>query len=176
MSTFPKVSRQRGFSMIEAMVSVVILSFGLLAIAGFQVHVLASSAGANFGDQAARLTSDMAERIRANSFAAGRPTESYYSALAKEWAPAGPPPAQDCSKTSCTTWQMGDYDVWAWKTAVASSLPEGKAAILEKEGQLRVLVTWKDNAQFVAPLGVESGCPQSTTRSCQRIVIAKPNQ
>ena len=162
--------------MIESMVSIVILSFGLLAIAGFQVRVLASSAGAYFGDQAARLTSDMAERIRANPFAAGRATESYYAALAKDWGPAGHAPAQDCSRAICTTWQIGEYDVWAWKTNIAGSLPEGQGAILEQDGQLRVLVTWKDNAQFVVPLGVSSGCPESTTRSCQRIVIAKPSQ
>lgn len=166
---------QRGFSMIEAMVSVVILSFGLLAIAGFQVRVLASSAGANFGDQAARLAVDMAERIRANPYAAGRPGNSYYAERSR-WGAPGVKPSPDCNQASCTTWEIGLYDIWSWKTAVANALPEGDAVILEDAGQLRVVVTWKDNAQFVPPLGTESGCPDSTTRSCHRVMVGVPNQ
>jgi type IV pilus assembly protein PilV len=166
---------QRGFSMIEAMVSVVILSFGLLAIAGFQVRVLASSAGANFGDQAARLAVDMAERIRANPYAAGRPGNSYY-AEQSSWGAPGAKPLRDCNQASCTTWEIGLYDIWSWKTAVANALPEGDAIILEEKGQLRVVVTWKDNAQFVSPPGEASGCPASTTRSCHRIMVGIPNQ
>jgi type IV pilus assembly protein PilV len=34
---------QAGFSMIEAMVAVLVLSFGLLALAGFQLRVLADT-------------------------------------------------------------------------------------------------------------------------------------
>jgi hypothetical protein len=117
----------------------------------------------------------MAERIRANPYAAGRPGGSFYAELGK-WGAPGQKPSQDCNLVSCSTWQIGTYDVWAWKTALVNALPEGDGAIFEQAGQLRVVVTWKDNAQFVTPLGVGAGCPESTTRSCQRIVIGIPNQ
>jgi type IV pilus assembly protein PilV len=165
---------QLGFSMIEAMVSVVILSFGLLAIAGFQVRVMASTASANFGEQAARLANDMAERIRANPYAAGKPGGSFY-AQRGGWGAPGSKPSPDCDQTACSTWEMGLYDIWAWKTAVVQALPEGEAAILEEAGQLRAVVSWRDHAQFIAPVAAGSGCPASTSRSCLRMVIGIPN-
>lgn len=174
MTTSAPLRLQRGISMIEAMVSVVILSFGLLAIAGFQVRVLASSASANFGDQAARLAFDMAERIRANPYASGRPGASFYAERGG-WGAPGNRPAPDCSKTSCNTWDIGSFDIWAWKTAVVNALPEGDAAIFQEAGQLRVVITWQDNAQFVASTDSESGCPPSSTRSCHRLVVGIPN-
>jgi len=57
---------QRGFSLIEALVSILLLSFGLLALAGLQLRVLSDSSGASSQNIAARLAGEMAERIRAN--------------------------------------------------------------------------------------------------------------
>lgn len=57
---------QAGFSMIEALVAILVLSFGLLALAGFQLRVLSDSVGASNQNIAAQLAADMADRIRAN--------------------------------------------------------------------------------------------------------------
>lgn len=164
--------------MIEALVAIVVLSFGLLAIAGFQLRVLAATASASFGDQAARLASDMTERMRANPYAAGVPASSYYAVIGGWGRPAASGPA-DCAAVACDVWGIAQRDVWQWKTDVVLTLPEGDAAILDSGGTLRVLVTWKDNAEFVAPLGSDSGCPDTTEtnkRSCLRLVVPKPPQ
>ena len=55
--------KQTGFSMIEAMVAVLVLSFGLLALAGFQLRVLSDSAGASNRNIAVLLAGDMGDRI-----------------------------------------------------------------------------------------------------------------
>ena len=168
---------QVGFSMIEAMVAIVVLSFGLLAIAGFQVRVLAASAGANFGDQAARLADDMAERIRANPYAAAPPppaTVSFYAERGGWGAPSPNTPSPNCAAVACSTWEMALYDIWAWKTAVARTLPAGDATVVAGDGQLTLLVAWKDNAQFAAPLASVAGCPVDTGKSCHRLVVAIP--
>jgi type IV pilus assembly protein PilV len=158
------------------MVAVVVLSFGLLAVAGFQARVLASSNGAHFGDHAARLSIDMAERIRANPFAASRKVGgSYYVELGKWGKAADEAPSPNCTNAPCDTWQVANRDIWAWKTAVAKTLPEGDASIVEDGDQLRLLVTWKDNAQLAAPPNANSGCPTASDRSCLRLVIAIPH-
>ncbi len=57
---------QRGLSLIEVLVAVVIISLGLLGMAGLQASSLRGSQSAVYRAQAAQLAADMAERMRAN--------------------------------------------------------------------------------------------------------------
>jgi type IV pilus assembly protein PilV len=59
-------ARQRGLSMIEVLVAIVILSLGLLGMAGLQAAGLRTSQSAFYRAQAAQFANDMAERMRAN--------------------------------------------------------------------------------------------------------------
>ena len=58
---------QRGFSLVEAMVALMVLSIGMLGIAGLYVESLRAGRTAIYRTQAINLASDMAERIRANA-------------------------------------------------------------------------------------------------------------
>ena len=62
---------QRGFSLIEVLVALVVLSIGMLGIAALYVDSLRSGRTAIHRTQAVILVSDMAERIRANPLLAG---------------------------------------------------------------------------------------------------------
>jgi type IV pilus assembly protein PilV len=59
-------SRARGFTLIEAMLSLVVLSVGLLGAAAMLLDSLRTQAGALQTLGATRLLADMADRIRAN--------------------------------------------------------------------------------------------------------------
>ncbi len=59
-------NRQAGFSLIEILVTMVVLSIGLLGIAGMQASGLRNNHAAYTKTQATNLAMDMAERIRAN--------------------------------------------------------------------------------------------------------------
>src|SRR5215510_11075504 len=59
-------SLQRGLSMIEVLVAIVIISLGLLGMAGLQASGLRTSQSAFYRAQAAQFANDMAERMRAN--------------------------------------------------------------------------------------------------------------
>jgi type IV pilus assembly protein PilV len=58
--------RERGVSLIEVLVAIVVLSLGMLAMAGLQLSSLRTSQGAILRGQAALLATDMAERMRGN--------------------------------------------------------------------------------------------------------------
>ena len=58
--------RQRGSSMIEVLVTLVIVSFGLLGLAGLQTRLQTSEMEAYQRSQALMLLNDMANRIGAN--------------------------------------------------------------------------------------------------------------
>lgn len=64
--SIPSVRRQSGLSLLEVLVAIVILSLGLLGMAGLQAAGLRASHSATYRAQAAQLANDMAERIRAN--------------------------------------------------------------------------------------------------------------
>lgn len=57
---------QRGFSMIEVLVTIVILAFGLLGLAGFQIHAQTAELESYQRAQALILLDDMVDRMTAN--------------------------------------------------------------------------------------------------------------
>lgn len=61
-----KFSRARGFTLIEAMVALVVLSIGLLGVAALQLTSLRANTSASFRSQATFLAYDIADRMRAN--------------------------------------------------------------------------------------------------------------
>jgi len=63
---FPPRSRARGFSIVEAMIALIVMSVGMLGIAGLYVASLKAGRTAILRTQAVNLASDIADRIRSN--------------------------------------------------------------------------------------------------------------
>ena len=61
------VRRQQGLSMIEALVSLLIISIGLLGIASLQISSIKQSSSAHWHSQAVWANYEMTDRISANS-------------------------------------------------------------------------------------------------------------
>jgi type IV pilus assembly protein PilV len=61
--------RQSGFTLVEIMVTMVVMTIGFLGLAGLQATALRSNSGATLRTQAVIYANDMAERIRANPLA-----------------------------------------------------------------------------------------------------------
>jgi type IV pilus assembly protein PilV len=59
--------RARGFSLVEVLVAVVVLSIGLLGLAALQVSGLRVGQSSFYRAQAAQFATDMADRLRANA-------------------------------------------------------------------------------------------------------------
>jgi type IV pilus assembly protein PilV len=111
-------SAQRGFTLVEAMVALVVLAVGMLGIAGLYVTTLRSGGGAIFRMQAVNLASDMADRIRANRTA----NLAYLGAAANN-------NCYGAGAVDCTPAQMAANDLLVWQGQVTAILPAGVTAI-----------------------------------------------
>ncbi|WP_223262230.1 type IV pilus modification protein PilV [Variovorax beijingensis] len=166
---------QAGFSMIEALVAILVLSFGLLALAGFQLRVLSDSVGASNQNIAAQLAGDMADRIRANPVTGAASASPYVA----DWAAADatePTPSCAGSKASCTAAQLAAHDLWAWKHRVASALPGDVADVQSRKavgGLLFVHIAW-DEPAAVNPIASDSAWNCLAGKACQEAIVAVP--
>ena len=59
--------RQRGFSMIELLISVVIMSIGVLGMVGLQMIAMQQNRSAMMQGEATLLANDIFDRMRANN-------------------------------------------------------------------------------------------------------------
>jgi len=99
-------STQKGVSIVEALVALVILSVGMLGIASLYLLSVQSNRTAQTRTAAVQLINDMADRIRSNHLAMAK----YALTLG-----ATPPTATtDCSTAVCTPDLLAAYDLRAW--------------------------------------------------------------
>lgn len=122
-------SLQRGVTLLENMVALLVLSVGMLGLAGLQAYSMRGSAGASYRQIAVQQAQDMADRIRANP-AAVFPTGGgavQYNGIAASTAynnaAAAYATVTDCRVTACTPTQMAAFDVVDWQVANNAQLP-----------------------------------------------------
>lgn len=122
------VLQQRGASLLEVLVSILIASFGLLALAGVNAASVRYSKFSQYRSVATILAQDITDRMRANR---GIPSSiasyAYNTTNFAGQASLGsaPSPACDTAASSCTEAQLAAVDVYQWRQAVRNNLPEG---------------------------------------------------
>ncbi len=119
----PLFSRQRGFSLVEVLVALFVLSIGLLGLAGLQTAGLRLNHQSYQRTQATLNTYDIIDRIRANP---GAMAAGVYDNI--DLSPN--PSAADCMvPPACTTAEMADYDIGQWKDSLTKLLSQGQGGI-----------------------------------------------
>ena len=133
-----------GFTLLEVLIALVVLSIGLLGIAALQGVGLRSSHGAYLTSQASLLAYDMADRVRANAadFAAA-PAVDGVGALAV----SGRLTNITCPENAATA-PLLQADIDAWACAIEDLLPFGAGqidrAIVGDVTRYTIEVTWED--------------------------------
>jgi len=126
---------QRGFTMIEILVALVVLAVGLLGIAGLQTVGLRHTHSSHLTTQANMLGNDMAERMRANM---GGVNGGGYSAVTGNETDPG------CG-TNCTEAQRATLDGNQWGAAIAALLPGGNGSVTRNaDGTFTVAINWTE--------------------------------
>ncbi len=114
-------AKQLGFTLIEVLITVVLLSIGLLGLAGLQMTGIRGGQQALESSNVYALAWDMADRIRANPRGV---TEGRYDDLSG--APAALP---GCIASGCSAAELAAYDYNRWRDALANRLPEGTGMV-----------------------------------------------
>ena len=111
----PDRTLQRGFTLIEALIALIVLAVGLLGIAALYVESLSASRSALLRTQAVNLAADMADRIRANRVAG--------VAYAAATTDTGTENTACESTAGCAAAELAGHDIFRWKARGAALLP-----------------------------------------------------
>lgn len=113
--------KQRGASLLEVLISILLMSFGLLAMAGMQAYSVAAQKNAANRAVASALANELAEIIRLNQsgFAAGNYDVS-------KLTDAAPPAEAPCAFPTCNTAALlATADLTGFQNLVRKQLPLG---------------------------------------------------
>ena len=131
-----------GFSLLEAMVALVVLSVGMLGIAALHGQSLAASRSAQLRTQAVNLAGDMADRIRVNRLGgaayAGAPENN------------GCDPQNGGGAVDCTPEEMAAHDLFVWQAQLARYLPNGSGSVeyaATNPPTYTIRVTWTEPSE-----------------------------
>jgi len=130
-----------GFTLIEVLVTIVVVSVGLLGLAGLQIGSLRANMNSETRSTATLLANDIVERMRANRSGVDANAYSNITVDAAQCVA----PASLCGNTStsiavnCTPLEMAVFDTWVWgcgtaaanvrKSGVTNLLPNGTASV-----------------------------------------------
>lgn len=123
------VRHQAGLSLIEVLITVVLVSIGLLGLAGLQLTSVQNSNSSGERFVATTLAQDILERMRANRARAIGPGKVYNLAMGAAPGVGG---------------VAGD-DLAAWTDALAAGLPSGEGSVqVDNANVATIEVQWTD--------------------------------
>jgi type IV pilus assembly protein PilV len=141
-----------GFSLIEMMVALLVLSVGMLGVASLFATSLNSGSSAIARMQAVSLANDLADRIRANPTAGA----AYQGAAANKNCVGGA-----IGAVTCIPADMAANDLYVWNQQIAAAWPGGSATgtvlvtgpdAITNLFTYTITVTWKESGQNQAAL------------------------
>ena len=149
LNRLQSASRQRGASLIEVLVSILIVSLGVIAMGGLLANATRLGKASEFRAISAMLASDMSDRIRANACAVvgnddffdpdgdgtsndNCPAKSTSYDLTDEFQVLDQAPAEAaaCANVNaCTPAELAAIDVAQWQRSLYFGLPNGQGYI-----------------------------------------------
>lgn len=153
---------QRGVTLMESLVSLMVLAFGVMGLLGLQLRTMVNNQQANYMASAARLADGLFEAIKTNpnasqalnpNFNANDPLNvaqwGWLANYANAWGNL-PAVATDCSANFCNAAAKATWDLNRWKISVRQTLPNGEGFVQvspDNPRQMIVIVGWRANEQ-----------------------------
>jgi type IV pilus assembly protein PilV len=128
---------QRGFTLLEALIALVILSVGLLGVAKLVLGAVHADDSAYLRGQATQLAYELLDQMRANR--PGGIAGNYAAAAANN----------DCSTAACSPQQLAQLDLFNWNARVQAALPGGAGTVVmgldpANDVIATIAVSWND--------------------------------
>ena len=128
MTNKPSRRRQTGVSLIEILIALVILSIGLLGMAGLQARTLSLNHSAYQRTQAINLSYDVVDRMRANRRSA---QDGDYEITLTASNPTGQ--------------SVPDQDLREWREIIQATLPSGTGSVALNGNLVTIVIQWDDS-------------------------------
>lgn len=169
----------KGITLLENLVALLILSIGLLGLAGLQAATFKSSKDATLRAIATQQAMDMVNRIRVNT--AGVVSGEYDN------IPATPPSIGTvtfCDTTICNAAELALFDAWEWNTRNAANLPSGGGTVtrtpmsiinadpLLTPSQYTITIRWDGNR--AGSVGIDCDPRNAADLKCVRLEVVAP--
>ena len=136
---FNRPTSNAGFTLIEVLVALIVVSIGLLGLAGLQATSVRFNQQAYLRSQAVQQAYDMADRIRAN--ARGMWDGNYDDIDGTETDPG-------CISTDCSPADLADTDAVAWNAQNVAALPNGAGTVARDAAAtavvFNIVVNWSE--------------------------------
>ena len=126
---FPHDRFGSGFSLIEVLISVLVLTVGLIGAAMMQLHAFRTTEQSNFHDTAVTLAMQIADEIRANYIEMNKGSPNPVFSIIYAAPDYIPPTPTNCYTGSCQPDQMAQQNLLEWQRRVQAVLPGGRLEI-----------------------------------------------
>ena len=155
-----RLSQMRGFTMIEVLVTLVIIALTLLGTAGLQSYAMKMNQGGQLRTQAVVLALDLLERIEANNAAA----------VAGNYAVGSLPTAYttDCYVSPCDMSALATYDLNQFRQKLVAQLPNGSATVTVTGGgpfTYTLQISWQERITKAASTATTTSGTTTVTNS-----------
>lgn len=128
--------KEQGATLLEVLITIVVLAIGLLGLAGLQVTSIQSNHSAYYRSQATILAYDLSDRMRSNR------TQALSGAYAQDF-----PPSSDSNPVSGS---RAAQDVAEWLNSLAHTLPSGTGKVENNGNLVTIHVRWDDTRGQIA--------------------------
>ncbi|MFZ4792099.1 MAG: type IV pilus modification protein PilV [Candidatus Competibacteraceae bacterium] len=135
---FNKIPQRRvqGFTLLEVLVAIIVLSIGLLGLASLQAVGLRNNQSATLRSQSTVLAYEIVDRMRTSR---NRALNDEYDTDFSTSTPA-------CVPNPTLSGTIAEQDITQWKNSLACSLPSGDGRVVRGNGNFfTISVRWDDS-------------------------------
>lgn len=131
-------NRQKGVTLIEVLVAVVVLSVGFLATSRMQIMGMRYNQSAFMKSQAGIIASSIADRMRTNVAGVNA---GLYDSVNTTSLPGDP----GCMTSGCNLIQLAQLDIRQWGLELNKNLPDGIGKVTNNNGLFQIDVQWSES-------------------------------
>ena len=161
-----QLKTQTGIALLEALVALLILAFGVLGLLWMHQKALMQQRQQLMRTIAMGLADDLAERMTLNA--------SQRTLYAKAWGSITTT-APNCSATACTRQDLAAWDMQQLQQSLSSQLPEGDAAVFALPSAPNgwgIVIAWRDASETYRTDSASGAPPCPAQMSCWRLFFS----